>query len=393
METSSIRREHLRLVVILGTLTAFAPLSIDMYLPAFPAIAAHFHASEGAVQATLAVFFVGMAMGQSVLGPLSDRTGRLPPLLIGTSVFVAASIWAALAPDIESLTAARFLQALGGSTGIVTTRSMVRDLFEERESAQVYSLLMLVMGVAPILAPMAGSFLIVRFDWSVLFWILAGFGLLCIALVTLFLGETLPPERRHKGGIGHVLRAYVALAGDRSFVAFTLANACISASMFAYITGSPFVFIEIHGFTPTGFAAVFGSIAGTFILMSQVNARLLRRIGGRTILKIAMTVHLAAALLLFALTLLAPAATAPLFLLYLLVPCLGFIGSNAIAAAMSRAGANVGAAAALTGVVQFAMAAVSGATVGALNNGTAVPMVSVIAGLSALGTIARLFAR
>lgn len=394
METSSIRREHLRLVAVLGTLTAFAPLSIDMYLPAFPRIAAHFHASDGAVQATLAAFLIGMALGQSVLGPLSDRTGRLPPLVFGIGIFVLASVFAALAPNIESLIVARFLQALGGCTGIVTSRAMVRDLFNERESAQVYSLLMLVMGVAPILAPLLGSFLIIRFDWPVIFWLLAGFGTLCLALVTFGLGETLPREKRHAGGVAHVLRAYVSLMGDRAFIAFTLANACISASMFAYITGSPFVFIEIHGFTPSQFAMTFGSIAATFILMAQVNAYLLRTLSGRLILKIAMMVHLCAALALVAVVSFLPAHALPLMaLLFLLVPTLGFIGSNAIAAAMSRAGANVGAAAALTGVIQFAMAGASGATVGALNNGTAMPMALVIAGLSIIASLVRLAAR
>ncbi|HEX7775420.1 MAG TPA: multidrug effflux MFS transporter [Parvibaculum sp.] len=394
MAPSGIRREHLRLVIVLGTLSAFAPLSIDMYLPAFPSIAAHFHASDGAVQATLAAFLIGLALGQSVLGPLSDRTGRLPPLLMGIGTFVLASVFAALAPNIESLMAARFMQALGGCTGIVTSRAMVRDLFEERESAQVYSLLMLVMGVAPILAPLLGSFLIVRFNWSVIFWLLAGFGVICLTMATFALGETLPPEKRHKGGIAHVLRAYVALMGDRSFVAFTMANACISASMFAYITGAPFVFIELHGFTPPQFALTFGTIAGTFIFMAQVNAYLLRSFNGRTILKIAMTVHLCAALALLAVIRFFPAHVVPLMVvLYVLVPMLGFIGSNAIAAAMSRAGANVGAAAALTGVIQFALAAASGATVSALYNGSAMPMALVIAGLSVAATLVRLTAR
>ncbi|HCX68651.1 MAG TPA: Bcr/CflA family drug resistance efflux transporter, partial [Rhodobiaceae bacterium] len=148
---------------------------IDMYLPAFPAIAEHFGATAGAVQTTLAVFFIGLAVGQGILGPVMDRMGRLRPLLLGIAVYVAASLWASFAPDIESLTAARLLQALGGCAGIVASRAMVRDLFDERTSAQVYSMLMLVMGLAPILAPVIGGVLIAHYEWPVIFWVLTAF--------------------------------------------------------------------------------------------------------------------------------------------------------------------------------------------------------------------------
>src|SRR5690554_5159724 len=157
MQASTSSDVRIRFIVILGALIAFAPLSIDMYLPAFPAIAHDLGASAGAVQATLAIFFIGLAVGQGVVGPISDRTGRLPPLLVGILIYVGASVWAALATNIESLLAARLLQALGGCAGIVTSRAIVRDLFNEQASAQVYSLLMLVMGLAPILAPMIGG--------------------------------------------------------------------------------------------------------------------------------------------------------------------------------------------------------------------------------------------
>lgn len=394
MTTTGINRGHLRLILILGSLTAFAPLAIDMYLPAFPSIAAHFGASAGAVQGTLAAYFIGMAIGQSVIGPLADRYGRLPPLLVGISAFALASAAAAQAPSIEWLTFARFVQALGGCAGIVVSRAMVRDLFDERHSAQIYSLLMLVMGVAPILAPLFGGFLIAHFNWSYIFLFQGAFAVLCFFAVWKGLGETLAPAHRVKRNIVSILRGYLALTQDRPYVAFTLANAFISGSMFAYITGSSFVFISYHHLTPEQFAMVFGGNALGFIAGAQVNAWLLRRIPGRTILGYAASVHLAAALLLLALTLMAPQALAPLILLlFTLLACGGFIGANAVAAAMSRAQSNAGSAAALNGIVQFGAAAGAGAIVGALNDGTALPMAAVIAVLSLSGTLARLAAR
>jgi DHA1 family bicyclomycin/chloramphenicol resistance-like MFS transporter len=389
-----IRRSHLRFILILGALTAFAPLAIDMYLPAFPAIATHFGTSAGAVQGTLAIYFIGMAIGQSVLGPLSDRYGRLPPLLLGIAAFSLASVWAARAPNIESLVAARFVQALGGCAGIVIARAMVRDLFEERESAQVYSLLMLVMGVAPILAPLVGGFLLTHFDWTFIFLILGAFGLVCFLAVWRGLGETLPAARRSGGGLVPVLRAYLALTRDRPFVAFTLANAFISAAMFAYITGSPFVFIDFHKLSPEHYAFVFGTNALGLIAASQLNAFLLRRVSGRAILGVSIAAHLVAALGLLGFSLFSPEAILPLTVsLFVIVGSVGFVGANAIAAAMSRAQNYVGAAAALTGVVQFAIAAGAGAAIGALNDGTPLPMAAVIAGLSIAGTLSLLFSR
>jgi DHA1 family bicyclomycin/chloramphenicol resistance-like MFS transporter len=391
---TGIHRGHLRLILILGALMAFGPLAIDMYLPAFPAIADHFGASAGAVQGTLAAYFTGIALGQSVVGPLSDRYGRLPPLLIGIAAFVLASFGAAHAPSVEWLTAARFIQALGGCAGIVISRAMVRDLFDEQNSAQVYSLLMLVMGVAPILAPLLGGFFIAHFSWSFIFLFQGSFALVVFLVVWRGLGETLPPAQRHASGFASVLYAYFALTRDRPYVAFTFTNAFISAGMFAYITGASFIFISFFKFSPEQFALLFGFNAAGFIIGAQVNAWLLRRISGRLILAVATSVHLAAAGGLLASSLIVPNAMLPLAaMLFVQLACGGFIGANAVAAAMSRAQNNAGAAAALNGIVQFGMAAFAGAAVGLLNNGTSLPMAAVIFSLSLAATLARLAAR
>lgn len=377
------RAGAVRLILILGALTAFAALSIDMYLPAFPALQDHFGASPGAVQATLAVFFLGLAGGQAVFGPLSDRYGRRRPLLAGIVLYVGASFFCAMAPGIEALILARFIQAIGCCAGMVIARAMVADLFEERESARVFSFLMLVMGMAPILAPLIGSQLLVVFGWPSIFWGLGLFGLACLLAAGFGLGETLPPERRSRGGLGNALRVYRHLLRERSYLAFVATGSLSSAGMFAYITGSPFVFIGLYGMSPQNFGLLFGLNAVAILAASQINVRLLRHFSGRRILRAAVVLQLVAGL-----TLLAAALTGFGGLFGLAVPLffgigsLGFIMPNSTAAAMSRVKGHGGAGSALYGVTQFTFAAMAGSLVGLLQNGSAVPMALAIAGLT-----------
>ncbi len=379
-------RREAGLIIVLGALTAFAPLSIDMYLPAFPALEAHFATTPGAVQATLAAFFVGLALGQSVHGPLADRLGRRLPMVVGIAVYVAASIAAIFAPDIETLTLLRFVQALGGCAGIVIARAMVRDLFDERNSARVFSLLMLVMGVAPILAPMAGGQLLAIADWRWIFVVLALFGAGCLAAVFLMLPETLPPERRQRGGIRPILAAYGQLLRDPVFMGFALASGLLMAGMFAYITGSPLVFITLYGVSPQDYGLLFGLNALGLIAASQINVHLLRRFEGRRILGTALAANVVAALVLAAIATLGTShLLAILVPLFLTISSLGFVTANAMAAAMSRAGARAGIASALIGVLQFTLGAVGGGLVSAFDDGTAAPMGLTIAGLGLAG--------
>ncbi|MFZ2872665.1 Bcr/CflA family multidrug efflux MFS transporter [Zavarzinia sp.] len=380
---------RLGLIVILGSLTAFAPLSIDMYLPAFPALETHFGASAGAVQGTLAAFFIGLAIGQSVHGPLSDRLGRRLPMVGGILVYVAASIAAIFAPDIETLSVLRFVQALGGCAGIVIARAMVRDLFDERDSARVFSLLMLVMGLAPILAPMLGGQLLAIADWRWIFAALATFGAACLGAVFFALPETLPAEQRQRGGLARILHAYGRLLADPVFMGFSLSSGFLMAGMFAYITGSPFVFITLYGVSPQAYGLLFGLNALGLIATSQINMRLLRHYSGRQILAVVMVAQALAAVALAGVTLVQPAQL--VFVLVPLFACiasLGFVSANAAAAAMSRAGANAGIASALIGVLQFGLGALGGAFVGLFDNGTAAPMGFTIAGLSLAGLLA-----
>ncbi|MBL8259674.1 MAG: multidrug effflux MFS transporter [Candidatus Competibacteraceae bacterium] len=355
-------------------------MSIDMYLPGLPAIAAEFGVAPAAAQFTLSSFFVGLALGQAVHGPLADRFGRKPPLYAGLLLYVAASLGCALAPDISTLTALRFVQAAGGCAGVVIARAVVRDRFDAQTSARIYSLLMLVMGLAPILAPLLGGWLLVLASWRAIFIALALFGLLCLLAVWRFLPETRPADTVG-GGVGATLRTYADLLQDRDFLGYTLSGGFAQAGLFAYITGSPHVFIELYGIPAHAYGWLFGLNALGLIASSQLNRRLLLRYGADAILRRANR-----ATVLLGLVLLAVAASGQGGLAALLVPLfgylatLGFTAPNALANALAKQGARAGSASALIGTLQFGLATVSSVAVGLLGGGSALPMTAVIAG-------------
>jgi DHA1 family bicyclomycin/chloramphenicol resistance-like MFS transporter len=374
------------LVPILGALTAFTPMSVDMYLPSFPELERYFAASASDVQLTLSVFFLGLAIGQAIYGPVADRYGRRPPLIFGAAVYIAASLGCALAPSIHGLIAFRFLQALGGCVGMVVSRSIVRDLFDERGSARMFATLMAIMGVAPILAPLLGGQLLVYMTWQAMFWILTGFGVLILLAVLFGLEETLPVEKRRSLHPASVLRTYARLLSDRHFIGHSLSQSLTFAGMFAYITASPFVFIQVYGVPAQHYGFIFGANAVGFILASQVNLRLLARFPPGHILGAAL-LWAACAGVLLALTAIIGLGGLPGLLvpLFLFTASLGFIGPNATARALAPQGANAGAASAVLGTLQFVIGGLSGAIVAALPNTSAVPMAAMIGGCAVLG--------
>jgi MFS transporter, DHA1 family, multidrug resistance protein len=380
MAVSSFQGSYTRLALTLGTLSAFAPLSIDMYLPGLPAIARDFGTDTAAVQQTLAVFFIGLSLGQAFYGPIADRMGRRRPLLFGCALYALACIGCALAPSLGSLIGLRFAQALGGCAGIVIARSVVRDLFDQRESARMYSFLMLVMGLAPITAPLIGGQLLLFFGWRAIFVTLSLFGALCFTLVWFGLPETLPFERRTQAGLGEALQTYGGLLIDPRFMGYALASGLASAAMFAYIAGSPFVFIELNGVPPEYFGLLFGANAVGLIAASQLNRWLLGRYQNGQILTAALTFTAASGVVLALMTWVGIGGFVGLLIvLFCTIASTGFVGPNATAAAMAPYARRAGSAAALLGAVQFASGAVSGALVSALHNGTALPMTGVIA--------------
>lgn len=351
-----------------------------MYLPGLPSIAREFGASTAVAQQTLSAFFLGLAAGQLLYGPLSDRLGRRPPLIFGCALYAVACIGCALATSIPSLLLLRLAQALGGCAGIVIARSVVRDLFDQRESARMYSLLTLVMGLAPITAPLIGGQLLALFGWRAIFIVLSAFGMLCLALVLFSLPETLPPERRTQAGMGDALRAYRGLLADGRFMGFALASGLAYASMFAYISGSPFVFIELNGVPPERFGLLFGLNALGLIAASQLNRVLLSRFDGGRILTAALAIIAAAGLLLVVVTASGVGGfPGMLAVLFICIATLGLVQPNATAAAMAPYGRRAGSASAMLGATQFIFGALAGALVGLLANGTALPMAAVIA--------------
>jgi len=382
------------LVLILGILSAVGPLSIDMYLPGLPTIAHEFGVEVAAVQRTLSLFFIGLAVGQAFYGPIADRIGRKAPLLFGCALYTLASAACALAPSLEVLVVARLGQALGGCAGMVITRSVVRDRFDERDSARVYSLLLLVMGAAPITAPLLGGQLLALLGWRAVFWVLTAFGLLCLVLVAAGLPESLPAERRARSGLGAVLRSYGLLLADRRFLGFALAGGCISAAMFAYISGSPFVFIELYGVPATAYGWLFGLNALGLILASQLNHWLLGRYSGAQILLVSTVTAAGAGLLLAGVAAVGVGGLAALLpLLFICVASGGLIGPNTSAAAMAPHGKVAGSASALLGALQFSVGTLASLSVEVLHNGTAFPMAATIAccgvgGLACLMTLA-----
>jgi DHA1 family bicyclomycin/chloramphenicol resistance-like MFS transporter len=376
-----------KLTFMLGSLTALGPLSIDMYLPSFQAIARDLTASPAQVQLTLAVFFVALGIGQAFYGPISDRFGRRRPLCFGLGLYVLASAGCASARSIEALVAWRFAQALGGCAGMVIARAVVRDRFDEREAARFFSLLILVTGLAPILAPTIGGQILVFFSWRAIFWALAGFALVGFITATFLLPESLPPERRTEGGVATALYVYARLLRDRAFIRYALSGALVISGMFAYIFGSPFVFMQIYGVRPERFGWIFGSIALGLISASQLNRFLLARVAGAGILSRALVVSATAGLaLLIAAWTGAGGLPGLLVPLFVYIASLGFVLPNVIATALASQGRNAGTASALLGTLQFGAGASVGILLGALGNGTAVPMAALIAacGLAAL---------
>ncbi|MBN1910848.1 MAG: Bcr/CflA family multidrug efflux MFS transporter [Pirellulales bacterium] len=378
-----------RLGWTLGILSVFGPLAVDMYLPAFPTIADHLGTTISAVQVTLAVFLLGLAVGQIVWGTLSDHVGRRVPLLAGCLLFVGTSAVCAATRSIEVLIAARFFMGLGGSAGVVVSRAIVRDLFEQREAARFYSFIMIIGGVGPIVSPLLGGLLLTWLNWRAIFWTIVAFGGFCFAAVAKNVPETLPRESRMRGRVVDVFRGYGRILATRAFLGPALAVGCAFGILFTYIANSPFVFIELFGVPAGMFGFLFATNAIGLYVGGQLNRRLLRRFTAEYLLRKGLWLNLTAAALLVV-----SAATGlggfPLLfaMLFLCLSTLGVIFPNATAIAMHPFAAEAGRASAMLGVVQFLLGAAAGALVGVFHADTALPMALQIA---LLGLAARAF--
>ncbi|WP_051114225.1 Bcr/CflA family multidrug efflux MFS transporter [Actinopolymorpha alba] len=390
-QPSTPRRISARLVVLLGALTALGPMTIDLYLPALPRMTQDLQTNNSLLQLTLSAALVGLAVGQAVSGPVSDAVGRRRPLLVGLAAYVGASIVCAFAQSVGVLIAARLLQAFAGAAGIVIARAIVRDLVSGREIARLFSMLLLVTGLAPILAPVVGGQLLRLGGWRVLFGALAVFGVALFVAVYAGFRDSLPVERRRQGGAADALRTYLRLARDRAFMGYALAGGFGFASMFAYISGSPFVYQEVFGISPQIFGILFGVNGVGLMIFSQTNGRLVHRIDPHTLLGVGQVSALTGAGLLVAGAVTGIGGVAGVLVpLFVAVASFGMVGPNAVALGLSYHPEAAGTASALMGTLQFAIGAAVGPLVTVSEVRSAVPMAVVVLACAAIGLVARL---
>lgn len=377
------KRQQNIVILILGAIAALGPFSIDMYLPGFSAIAEDLNTDVASVGLTLTSYFIGISVGQLIYGPLVDRYGRKKPLLIGLSIYLLAALGCAFSPNIDWLIALRLILALGGCVGMVASRAIIRDIFPVNETARVFSTLLLVMGIAPIIAPTIGGYVISTLGWKYIFIILSAISAALIFVVYSSLAET----KEFDGSVSlkplRVAKSYIKVLKNKEFLIFSIAGSITMAGMFTYITGSPFVLMEIYGFSETEFGWIFGLNAFGFIVGSQVNRAWLRKRSTENITNIS-------AVILFAIGLTVVLAKAAdvlsssllLSLLFFFLFFLGFLNPNTTALALEPFTKNAGVASALIGSLRMFSGAVASALISFFFDGTEFPMIAIMLGCS-----------
>jgi DHA1 family bicyclomycin/chloramphenicol resistance-like MFS transporter len=379
---------RIRLVLLLGSLSAFGPLSNDMYLPALPQLANDLGVGASAAQLTLTTCLAGLAVGQLVSGPMSDRFGRRRPLLAGVVVYAVASALCAVAPSASFLIVFRFVQGAAGGFGIAVSRAVARDLHSGDALARFLSTLMLVNGLAPILAPVVGAQVLRVTSWRGVFWVLAAIGAVLAVGAALWLRETLPPGLRSEGGFAETRRTVVELIGDRAFVGYLLVLAFSFGAMFAYIAGSSFVVETIHGGSPQLYSGIFALNGAGIVAASQVNRVMLRRTSVRRMLAVGVVASASGGFALLAVVVAGIGLAGIVPSLFVLVASLGFILPNASALALAGHRSVAGSASGLIGIFQFAVGAAAAPLVGVAGTQSAYPMAIVIAVLSGASLLA-----
>jgi DHA1 family bicyclomycin/chloramphenicol resistance-like MFS transporter len=380
-----MQRSFLGLALVLGLVSAVGPFAIDMYLPALPTIGQALGASPGAVQASLIVFFVALGAAQVVYGPVSDMVGRKGPLYFGLALFFVGSVGCALAPDVPTLIAMRFVQGLGACAGMVVPRAVVRDLHTGTEAAKLMSLLMLVFSVSPILAPLTGSLLIDAFGWRAVFWAVAVTAVLAALLLFTSLPETRSREDRAASSFSSALQGYGLLLKDGHFLGLSLIGGFGVASFFAYLANSSFVLIDHYGLSPRQYSVAFAANAASFIGVSQLTSRWGARFGLQPMVKVAVTAYAIVMAVALAFQLAGVDSLAlMLALLFVGYGALGLVVPASMVLSMDDHGEIAGTASALGGTLHFACGILVMGLLSAFANGDPIPMLVGIAGSAAL---------
>jgi DHA1 family bicyclomycin/chloramphenicol resistance-like MFS transporter len=381
------QQSRIVLIILLGLLSAIGPFSIDMYLPGFPAIARDLHTTVDAVSYSLSSFFIGICVGQLVCGPLLDRYGRKMPLIIGLLIYIVATIGCALSSSIEMLIVFRLFQALGGCVGMVAPRAIVRDVFPLDENAKIFSLLILVLGVSPILAPTVGSYVIATFGWNAVFMVLTV--ITAVILLAVFkMRESKQPDPTFSLKAGPILSSFIFVMKEPQFFTYALAGGVSSAGLFAYLSGSPFVFMNFFGVSEQQYGGIFAFIAGGLIASSQLNNLLLRKFSSEQLMKNVLIIQCAiGAVLLVGSSFNVLGLYGTVFLIFLFLSCQGFCFPNSAALSMAPFTREAGSASALMGALQMGLGSLASTAIGLLTPRTPMPMTAVMSVCTLLGLI------
>ncbi|WP_109465194.1 multidrug effflux MFS transporter [Albibacillus kandeliae] len=377
-------------IFVLALLSAVAPLATDMYLPGFPLMAGDLATSASAIQLTLTSFLIGLALGQLLIGPLSDRFGRRRPLLLGTGLAIVSGYLCAVAPGVDSLIALRFLQGLGGGAGVVLARAIISDRTSDATaSARLFQVMMLIGGLAPVLAPIIGTGIVSLAGWRAVFVVVASLSVLAFLGTLRQLDESLPPENRSEGGMAGLRQGMKTVCGNRLYLGYTLTVGFAFMVMFAYISASPFVMQTVLGLSPLAYSLAFGLNAIGIVLASAVSAKLVSRVSPARLTSIGIVANTIGALCTLLCVLAGAGAVLTLPALFVTVASLGLILGNASALAISQVPRSAGTASAVLGALQFCLGAIASPLVGLAGKDSALPMalVMVVAALLAVAAL------
>jgi len=377
------KKTYFKYILVLGALTALGPFSIDMYLPGFEDIAHSLNTSVSTVALSLSSYFIGISLGQLLYGPLLDRYGRKRPLYAGLAIYIIATIICMQVRDINTLIILRFIQAVGSCAAQVAAMAMVRDLFGPKESARVFSLLLLVLGASPMIAPTAGGYIVVNFGWRTIFLVLAILGILISALTIFFLPESYPADRNFSLQPRPIIRNFISVFREPQFLVFVFVQSLAFAGLLAYVSGSPIVFMNIFHVDKRTYGWIFAFLSVAFIGLSQFNSLFLKKYSSEQIIWVALTGQVLVAAIFLAGNIAGwYGLPQTIFFIFLFLGCLGFTNPNAAALSLAPFSKNAGTASALLGALQMGIGAIASMGIGAFSSATATPMIAIMAGTS-----------